>query len=85
MIRKIAGEKVDVLIDGNRVRMTRAEAMLRELFLSNKRKPKETLRLLDLIKDVEENLEGGAEAADDHCGVCKRSGPKGYPERLLRC
>jgi hypothetical protein len=58
VIRKIAKEKVEVTIDGKRVRMPLMEAMIRDVFFSKKKLPRDTLRVIELLRESEKVKEG---------------------------
>ncbi len=54
LIRKIMKEKVAATVDGKRVRMTRQEALLRNMIYDSKKSNKDTLRLMQLMMESPE-------------------------------
>lgn len=53
-LRKIAGEEVVAIINGKRVRMTRREALARQMFERASKSPRDTLRLMHLLLSIED-------------------------------
>jgi hypothetical protein len=54
LIRKIMKEKVSATVDGKRVRMTRQEALLRNMIYDSKKSNKDTLRPMQLLMESPE-------------------------------
>lgn len=80
-IRKIAEEKVEVTVDGRRVRMSLMEALLRDLFLNKRKQPKDTLRVIELIKQSELATENQVQPQTITVEFVK-SRPRGLPGAL---
>lgn len=55
-LMKIAGESVDVGMNGKRVRMTRKEALMRQLFDKAMKSPRDGLRMAQLLLGIEDQM-----------------------------
>lgn len=53
---RIAGESVDVVINGKRVRMTRKEALMRQLLDRAMKSPRDGMRMAQLLMGIEDQL-----------------------------
>jgi hypothetical protein len=54
MLMKIAGENIEVNVNGKRVRMSRKEALLRQLFDRAMKSQKEGIRMAQLVLGIED-------------------------------
>lgn len=54
LLLKVAGERIEVLVKGKRVRMARREALLRYLFDRALKSPKDAAALIQLLRSIDE-------------------------------
>jgi hypothetical protein len=56
ILLKIAGETVDVGLNGKRVRMTRKEALMRQLFEKAMKSPRDGMHVTQLMLNIEDQM-----------------------------